>query len=348
MEQMNLERRDVITGRDLEEAARAGVKEVLIRQGAVLTPTARDAVGTYGLKIKRSGAAAAPGGAASSAIERIFNSPEAQAAKKEIASAGRKLWHRGYVDGNGGNISYRIRGDYALCTPTLLSKGDLTPDDICMVDLNGTQVAGHRRSTSEIKLHLEAFKAQPKAGACIHAHPPHATAYAAVGKVPPTCIISEAEVLVGQVALAPYETPGTREVAEKIIPLVTDHNTVLLANHGILTWADTVTHAEWLVEVVDTYCQTLILASQLGAPINRITDQQSRELLEIKKKLDIPDPRISGRECTLCDTADSITGITVDPAMPRPSSSAVTHSAEEVEAVIQEITDKVYAALRRA
>ncbi len=89
---------------------------------------------------------------------RLFSTPEAEAIKVEICAVGKKLWNRQYVDGNGGNISYRIGPNEVLCTPTLVSKYDLTPDDICMVDLEGKQVAGKRPRTSEIKLHLEIYK----------------------------------------------------------------------------------------------------------------------------------------------------------------------------------------------
>jgi L-fuculose-phosphate aldolase len=263
------------------------------------------------------------------------------AAKEEMSAVGRKLWRREYVDGNGGNISFRISDDFVLCSPTLKSKGDLTPADICMVDMAGNQVAGTMKMTSEIKLHLEIYKHQPKAKACVHAHPVHATAYSIVGKIPPACVIPEAEIFIGLVALADYETPGTREMAEKVIPLCQDHNTILLANHGLICWSDNPTHAEWLVEVVDNYCRTLILANQLGAPITRITSEQSRELMEVKKKLDLPDPRISGREAMLCDLSDSTTSIIVEPR----TIQAAPPAEGEVDALVAEITDRVMKAL---
>ena len=347
MQTLNLEDRNVVTGRDVEGAVRGGLKEVVVRTGTVMTSTARELLRAYGVPVKETGEPrkrTLPDPTTAfrgmSSAERIFRSPEAQEIKKEIADVGHKLWQRQYVDGNGGNVSCRISGEYVLCTPTLMSKADLKPEDICMVDLQGTQVAGRRRSTSEIKIHLEAFNHQPKAVACVHAHPPHATAYAVVGKVPPTGVISEAEVFVGRLALAPYATPGTKEVAEKLRPLLADHNSILMANHGVLTWSGSPTHAEWLIEVVDTYCQTLILASQLGAPINRMSVEQGNEIMEIKKKMDLPDPRISGRECMLSDMPDEYSGITVDPG----PAHAGADGSTEVEAVIREITDRVMSA----
>lgn len=223
------------------------------------------------------------------AVNIVFSSPEAEEIKKEICSAGRKLWMRQYVDGNGGNISYRIGPNAVLCTPSLVSKFDLTPADICLTDINGKQIAGSKTRSSELLLHLEIYKAVPQAKAVVHCHPPHATAYAITGCLPPSLIIPEFEVIVGKVAIAPYETPGTRAFAETVLPYVKNHNTVLLANHGIVCWADTVTRAEWCAEVLDTYCWILMLAAQLGAPILRISEQHGADLRALRKKLGLPE-----------------------------------------------------------
>jgi len=223
---------------------------------------------------------------------RLFSSPEAKAIKKEICSVGRKLWMRQYVDGNGGNISYRIGANEVLCTPTMVSKYDMTPDDIGMTDLEGVQIAGARPRTSELLLHLEIYKAVPEAKAVVHCHPPHATAYAITRRVPPNRILPEFEVFVGKVAISPYETPGTQAFAESVLPYVKQHNTVLLANHGIVCWADTVTHAEWYAEVMETYCWTLTIASQMDAPISQFSEKHEDDLLAMKKRLGLPDIRL--------------------------------------------------------
>ena len=223
---------------------------------------------------------------------KIFDSPGANALKEEILLAGKKLWERQYVDGNGGNISARLSPHYVLCTPTLCSKGDLCREDLSLVDLNNYQICGDRPQTSEILLHLEIYKAVPAAKAVIHCHPPYATAHAVAGVVPQGNLVPEQEVFVGPVALAPYETPGTHAFAKTVLPFVKDHNTILLANHGIVCWADTVTHAEWYVEVVDTYCKTVMIASQLRSQLNEIPPDKLADLLAIKKKWGLPDPRL--------------------------------------------------------
>jgi L-fuculose-phosphate aldolase len=259
---------------------------------------------------------------------------------------GKKLWNRQYVDGNGGNISYRIGPNEVICTPTLVSKYDLTPDDLCLVDLEGKQVAGKRPRTSEILLHLEIFKAVPEAKSCVHCHPPHATAYAITGRVPPSRIIPEFEVFVGKVAVSPYETPGTKAFAETVIPYVKTHNTVLLANHGIICWADTVTHAEWYAEVVDTYCWTLMLAAQLGVPISQISEKHTNDLLNIKKSIGLPDARFDAtgmKECQLSDL-DTNTSIALSPCA-RDGITIGTADAPDIEKLIKTVTDAVMSAI---
>jgi L-fuculose-phosphate aldolase len=221
------------------------------------------------------------------------HSAEAEQARAEILSVGRKLWERGYVDGNGGNISVRVGTQYLLCTPTLISKRDMEPEDICLSDMKGTILVGSRPRTSELLLHLEIYKANPQARAVVHCHPSYATAWAVAGAAPPNGYVTEFELMVGPVAVAPYETPGTQAFAETVTPFVRDHNTILLANHGIVCWADTATHAEWLVEIVDTYCKTLAIAQQLGRPLNRIPEHKIGELLQVKRRMGLPDARLA-------------------------------------------------------
>jgi L-fuculose-phosphate aldolase len=205
---------------------------------------------------------------------------EAEALRDEIIVVGRKLWERQYVDGNGGNISVRLGEKFLLCTPTMMSKRDMVPADICLSDLDGNILAGDRMRTSEVLLHLAIYKANPRARAVVHCHPPHATAFAMTGSLPPIGLI------------APYETPGTQAFAETVLPFVEEHNTILLSNHGIVCWSDTVTHAEWLVETFENYCKTYLIAQQIGRPLNFLSENKIDELLLLKQRMGLPDARV--------------------------------------------------------
>ncbi len=272
---------------------------------------------------------------------QVFESAEAARAKREIVRAARKLWVREYVDGNGGNISCRVTDDYVLCTPTLLSKADVQPSDIVMVDLHGRQVAGTKPRSSEIWLHVAIMRAVPAARAVIHCHPPHATAYAATGRVPPEWLLAEPEVFLGPIGWVAYETPGTQAAADAAAEVATRHNTLMLANHGVACWADTVTHAEWHVENLDTYCRTLLLAAQLPAPLAAIPPEKLRELLDLKRRLGLPDLRYDLSDDELAARAPVAgSGVAVVPAAggvrERP-----TMPPGDFERLVQEITEAV-------
>jgi L-fuculose-phosphate aldolase len=282
--------------------------------------------------------------------EQLFNSPRANAIKEEIVRAGRKLWERQYVDGNGGNISARLSPNYFLCTPTLCSKGDLTTDDLSLVDLENRQVCGTKAQTSEILLHLEIYKAVPSAQAVIHCHPPYATAHAIAGVVPQGNLVPEQEVFIGPVVLTPYETPGTIEFAQTVLPVVKQHNTILLANHGIVCWADTVTHAEWYVEVIDTYCKTVMIASQLKSPLPEIPSHKIPDLLTMKKRLGLPDPRLPQETDAISDRIAEIANSALgqgafEEGRRWPSSSS---NSEQVDELVSRLTEQILGFIKKS
>ena len=123
---------------------------------------------------------------------------------------------------------------------------------------------------------------------------------------------------------------------------------MLLSNHGIVCWADTVTHAEWYAEVLETYCWTLMLASQLGAPISQISEKQGADLLAIKKKLGLPDIRFDAsrmKECQLSDL-EVPSSIALEPTPcdgPARSGRAAAH--RDLESLVKSVTDAVMEAI---
>jgi L-fuculose-phosphate aldolase len=228
-------------------------------------------------------------------IPEFFRSQEIEDLKLEICDIGRRLWQREYVDGNGGNISVRVARDLVLCTPTLVSKGFMKPRDLCLVDLDGERVAGEKRRTSELLMHLAIYRTQPLAKACVHAHPPTATGFAICGTQPPPAMIPEMEIMCGVAAVAPYGTPGTAAMGESVARLAGAHNTILMANHGVVAWGFGVEDAYFKMEILEAYCRTVLAAHQvtrLGASLNTIPPEGMRDLLKIKQSLGIPDPRL--------------------------------------------------------
>src|SRR6266850_1026692 len=210
--------------------------------------------------------------------------------KQEICEIGRRLYAKGFAAANDGNITYRLNDKEILCTPTMVSKGFLKPEDICRVDYDGKQLAGTRKRTSEVLLHLAVYKNRPDINAVVHCHPPHATAFAVAGEPIPKCILPEVEVFLGEVPIAIYETPGTQKFAETVVPFAQSANTIILANHGTVTYGPDLQAAYFNSEIIDAYCKILILARQLG-PVNYLNDQQARDLLAFRKRLGYDDPR---------------------------------------------------------
>ena len=228
---------------------------------------------------------------AKSELKKFFNSAAARRLKEQICEMGRRQWQREYVDANGGNMAIRVGTDIALCTPASVSKGFMKPEDMCLVDFEGNQLAGEKPRTSEILMHLAMMKRQPRAMATCHCHPPTATGFAIAGVVPPTRMIPEYEIY-ATTAIAPYHTPGQPEMGELIADLVDQHNIILMTNHGVVSWSHLdIEDAYFKMEIVEAYCRTILVTAQLGVPPKTIAPHFVVELLKRKKGLDIDDPR---------------------------------------------------------
>ncbi|MEW6742381.1 MAG: class II aldolase/adducin family protein [Planctomycetota bacterium] len=203
--------------------------------------------------------------------------------KREICEIGRRVYARQFAAGNDGNISCRISDNIVVCTPTQICKGFMNADDLCTIDMEGKQLSGMRKPTSETQLHLEIYRGDPKVRAVVHCHPPHATAFGMAGEDIPTCILPEVEVFLGVVPRAGYETPGGQSFAEGVRPFVGRANTVVLSNHGTVSWGPTLERAYWHTEILDAYCRMLLLAKQVGG-IHRLPEPKVDELLDLKER----------------------------------------------------------------
>jgi L-fuculose-phosphate aldolase len=343
----------LISAKDIDELVRKGGDPRSLPADALLTPSARDRLRELEGVGAKSGATRGvePGSkpvnskSSPKEIESFFNSPAIHVLKEQLCDVGRRLWQRAYVDGNGGNLAIRVGEDIALCTPTLVSKGFMKPGEMCLVDLEGNQLAGTLKRTSEILMHLQIMKRQPRAVATVHCHPPYATGFAVAGLVPPTCMIPEFEVF-ASVAIAPYRTPGTPEMGKLVADLVDKHNTILMANHGVVSWShNNLEDAYFKMEILEAYCRTVLVTAQLGKPAQTMTAPQLQDLLKIKQSLGIPDPRHGLKECELCDNNEWRPGVSC--AVPAHPNSAVDGAPApqdaEAEALVQAITDQIMA-----
>ncbi|PTY07624.1 class II aldolase family protein [Opitutaceae bacterium EW11] len=360
----------VLTAREVETLIRSGQP---LPEGALLTPSARDFLEDQ-KRAQRSAAApvkvaattlvAAPAASAPSEpivpdfefkwtpgsdpktpaeIERFFRSPALEELKARICDMGRRLWVKDYTDGNGGNITVRVGDNLVLCTPTLICKGFMTPEDMALIDLNGKQLAGTRKRTSEAMTHLGIMKRQPAAKACVHAHPPHATAFAIANVSIPSCLIPEAEVFLGKIGVAQYQTPGTPENADEVGRLGVDHQAILMQNHGVIVWGKDVEDAYWKMENIDAYCRTVAIAAGLGSGLHRFSAEKLKDLINLRQKLGMPDPRANLKECELCDDNSEFRPAVVC-ATPAPQVAAPAPEPQqvpEIEALVQKLTEEI-------
>ena len=209
-----------------------------------------------------------------------------------ICEIGDRLYRRGFAAANDGNISVRQGDDQFLCTPTMHCKGFLKPADLCVVDLQGCQISGTKKPSSEIRLHLEIYKARPDVNSVVHCHPPHATAFAVAREPIPQGVLPEAEVFLGEVPIAPYETPGTQEFAETLLPFVQLTNVIVLANHGTVSFGENLEHAYWWTEILDAYCRILILARGLGN-VQQLPADKVQELRELRTRWGAAPPAVT-------------------------------------------------------
>ena len=207
--------------------------------------------------------------------------------KKEICEVGLKLWQKGFVAANDGNISVKISDNEFYCTPTGVSKASLTPDMIIKVDRDGKKLEGKLNPSSEIKMHMRVYRERPDVMAVVHAHPPVATAFTVADIDLDQYVLPEAVLTIGAVPTCDYGTPSTMEIPESLDPYLQDHDAFLLRNHGALTVGCNLTKAFFVMEEVEFNAVICKHAMDLGA-VHEISRDQLAKLMDLRKKMNLP------------------------------------------------------------
>jgi len=184
--------------------------------------------------------------------------------RRDIVHFGKLLHARGYVAATDGNLSVRLKGGRILATPTAMSKSALRPSDLVIADLEGRIVAGRHPVSSEIAMHLLIYRLRPDIGAIVHAHPPTATGFAAAGLALDQPLACEVVIGLGSIPLAKYGTPGTPELSATLRPLVPQYDAILMSNHGVVTYADTLERAYMKMETVEHFAEITLVTHILG------------------------------------------------------------------------------------
>jgi L-fuculose-phosphate aldolase len=184
--------------------------------------------------------------------------------RADIVEVGRRLYARGYTASNDGNISVRLDASRLLMTPKSVCKGFMTPDMMCITDLDGRKLQGDRDPSSEMKMHLEVYRQRSDASAVVHAHPPIATGFAVAGIPLDRAVLAEVVTTLGSVPIADYATPSTNELPEAVRKYVKAHDGMLLANHGALTLGADLFSAYYKMETIEHFAKISLVARMLG------------------------------------------------------------------------------------
>ena len=221
------------------------------------------------------------------------------ALRREICEVGRRIYQRGYVAANDGNISIRLDADRILCTPTGVSKGFMAEDMLAICNMEGQQLAGQMKISSEIRMHVEVYKLRADIKAVVHAHPPTATGFAVAGIDLTQCVLPEVVVSLGGIPLAEYGTPGGPDIVEPMKPLLREYDAVLMANHGVVVLGKDVMDAHFKMETVEHFAKIALVARQLGA-VQTLSEDQVGDLIQLRQRFGI-----EGRPSCAMDVSDA-------------------------------------------
>lgn len=204
--------------------------------------------------------------------------------RQEIIEAGKRLYQKGMVASNDGNISARLNENEILITPTGVCKGDMTPDQLLKVDMNGNVLSGFMKPTSEMKMHLAVYRNRSDVRGVVHAHPPKATAFAVAGLGFDKITLPEVVFSLGQIYLAEYGTPSTEQVPRSVEKHISSADALLLANHGALTVGSSVIDAYYKMETLEHFASISIYARLLGGE-KALNENQANELYRVKSEV---------------------------------------------------------------
>jgi len=221
------------------------------------------------------------------------------ALRADIVEVGRRMYARGYTASNDGNISVRLDAGRLLMTPKSVCKGFMTPDMMCITDLDGRKLQGDRDPSSEMLMHLEVYRQRPDVQAVVHAHPPTATGFAVAGIPLTKAVLAEVLTTLGSIPIAEYATPSTKELPAAVAKYIKAHDGMLLANHGALTVGTDVLGAYYKMETIEHFAKISLVARLLGRE-NLIAREEVERLQELRGTYGIKAP------APLCDDGDAL------------------------------------------
>jgi L-fuculose-phosphate aldolase len=271
----------------------------------------------------------------------------------DIVEVGRRMYARGYTASNDGNISVRLGSDRLLMTPKSVCKGFMTPDMMCITDLDGRKLQGDRDPSSETLMHLEVYRQRPDVQAVVHAHPPVATGFAVAGIPLTRPVLAEVLTTLGSIPIAEYATPSTSELPQAVRKYIKAHDGMLLANHGALTVGGDLLSAYYKMETIEHFATISLVARLLGRE-NLITREEVVRLQQLRGTYGImapapicddPPDALEDATCQVVD-APAGRGLRLVPDVPGRPSPGPPGDQDEIRLTYRELSILIEEAVR--
>ena len=271
-----------------------------------------------------------------------------QQIRQEIVKIGRLMYDKGFIAASDGNISVRLAPNRILITPSGLHKGLLEPEQIVIVTDDGEKVGGsygpHRplRPTSELPMHLEAYRQRPDIGAVVHAHPPISVALSIAGIPMNDCLLPEVIVFLGLIPTTAYATPSSEENVRAIREFIGSHDGLVLQRHGSLTVGSDAMQAYMRLETLEQNARIRFMLAQLGVH-SPLDPAEVRKLLAQREKMGLAHPGEADAFCEQCGVCHTGAGhlSTMQPG--QNTAVAATTLSNPDPAAIRQIVSQVVA-----
>ena len=197
----------------------------------------------------------------------------------ELCEVCHDMWHHGWVAANDGNVSTLLDNGHILCTPSGISKRDITPEMLIIVDRAGNLIQGDRKPSTELPMHLRCYQTRDDVRAVVHAHPPMSTSFAVADVPLDDYAMIETILTLGSVPIAPYATPGTDQVPDSIEPFLHNHDAILMRAHGAITLGKDLKTAFYRMETLEHFAKITLFSKLLGGA-KELSRDQIDELIE--------------------------------------------------------------------
>lgn len=269
--------------------------------------------------------------------------------KKFMCEIGRRVYNNGFVAANDGNFSVRISENEILATPTGVSKGFMTPDMICKVNMKGEtiQASGKYKPSSEIKMHIRVYEERADVKSVVHAHPPYGTSFAIAGIPLQKQIMPEATIFLGSVPIAEYGLPSTPEIPDAISKYLQNYDALLLENHGALTYGGDLLAAYFKMESLEFYAKLMYRSMMLGGP-KELSNSQIQDLLDLREKFGVPGKH-PGKLClnNSCEARQASDSKPVEVKDSKCACKEKQSDSNDMSALVAEITKRVLSELNK-